>query len=218
MLAGSLVATLVTLGCNDVIPPPPELTVTAVNPGTGPLAGGTSVMITGTNFINVTSVTIGGNALGSRTVLSATEITGTTPTATSPGAKDVVVTSSSHGSGTCTGCFSYESGSGAGGQIAFMSLRDGNWEIYEMNADGSGLWNLTSSPADDAIQSWSPDGSKIAFATNRDGNWEIYVVNADGSGARNLTTDPGTTIARSGRRTARRSPSSPSVMATRRST
>ena len=146
MLAGSLVATLVTLGCNDVIPPPPELTVTAVNPGTGPLAGGTSVMITGTNFINVTSVTIGGNALGSRTVLSATEITGTTPTATSPGAKDVVVTSSSHGSGTCTGCFSYESGSGAGGQIAFMSLRDGNWEIYVMNADGSGARNLTTDP------------------------------------------------------------------------
>src|SRR5207247_8089948 len=146
--------------------------------------------ITGTNFISVTSVTIGGNALGSRTVLTAADIICTTPTATSAGAKDVVVTSSSHGSGTCTGCFSYESGSGAGGQIAFMSLRDGNWEIYVMNADGSGVRNLTSSPADDAIQTWSPDGSKIAFATNRDGNWEIYVVNANGSGARNLTNNP----------------------------
>src|SRR5439155_972080 len=169
---------------------PPEITVTAVDPGTGPLAGGTSVTITGTNFVNVTSVTIGGNALGSRTVLSAAEITGTTPTATSPGAKDVVVTSSSHGSGTCTGCFSYESGSGAGGQIAFMSLRDGNWEIYVMNADGSGARNLTSGPGYDARPAWSPDGAKIAFETNRDGNREIYVMNADGSGAHNLTNNP----------------------------
>src|SRR2546422_7042535 len=134
MLVGILGATLVTPGCNDVTPPPPELTVTAVDPGTGPLAGGTSVTITGTNFLNVTSVTIGGNALGSRTVLSAAEITGTTPTATSAGAKDVVVTSSRHGSGMCRGCFTYGSGSGAGGQIAFMSLRDSNWEIYVMNA------------------------------------------------------------------------------------
>src|SRR2546422_5003282 len=191
MLVGSLVASVLIRGCKGGPPPPPELTVTAVNPGTGPLAGGTSVTITGTNFLNVTSVTIGGTALGSRTVLSAAEITGTTPTATSPGATDVVVTSSRHGSGTCRGCFTYGSGSGAGGQIAFMSLRDGNWEIYVMNADGSALRNLTSSPADDAIQTWSPDGSKIAFATNRDGNWEIYVVNADGSGARNLTNEPG---------------------------
>src|SRR5436309_15580142 len=191
MLAGSLVATLVTPGCNDIVPSRPALTDTAVSPGAGPLAGGASVTITGTNFLNVSSVTIGGNALGSRTVLSAPEITGTTPTATSPGAKDVVVTSSSHGSGTCRGCFTYGSGSGAGGQIAFMSLRDGNWEIYLMNADGSGFWNLTGNPADDGSPAWSPDGSRIAFATNRDGNWEIYVVNADGSGAVNLTNDPG---------------------------
>src|SRR3989442_15697115 len=107
MLVGSLGATLVTPGCNDVTPPPPELTVTAVDPGTGPLAGGTSVTIMGTNFINVTSVTIGGNAPGSRAGLSATEITSTTPTPASPGAKDVVVTSSRHGSGTCRGCFTY---------------------------------------------------------------------------------------------------------------
>jgi len=57
----------------------------------------------------VISVTIGGSELGNRTVVSATQITGVTPAVTSPGAKDVVVTSSSHGSGTCRGCFSYTS-------------------------------------------------------------------------------------------------------------
>jgi alpha-tubulin suppressor-like RCC1 family protein len=87
----------------------PQVTVTAVTPASGPLAGATSVTITGTNFANVTSVTIGGSELGSRTVVSATEITGTTPASSSAGAQDVVVTSSSHGGGTCVGCFTYVS-------------------------------------------------------------------------------------------------------------
>jgi len=41
-------------------------------------------------------------------VVSPTEITGATPAATSPGAQDVVVTSNSHGRGTCSGCLSYK--------------------------------------------------------------------------------------------------------------
>ena len=99
--------TVVTPGCKESGTSPALITVTAVSPATGPLAGGTSVTITGTNFTNVTSVTIGGGALGNRTIVSSTQITGTTAAAASPGAKDVVVTSSSHGSATCSGCFSY---------------------------------------------------------------------------------------------------------------
>jgi hypothetical protein len=83
------------------------MTVTAVTPASGPVAGGTWVAITGAGFTNVTSVTIGGNELGSRTAVSPTQITGTTPASTSAGVKDVVVSSSSHGSGICSRCFSY---------------------------------------------------------------------------------------------------------------
>ena len=81
------------------------------------------------------------------------------------------------------------SGSG-GGVIAFISDRDGNDELYVMNADGSGQRNLTNDPFSDTDPAWSPDGSRIAFASTRDGNLEIYVMDADGSNVRRLTDHP----------------------------
>lgn len=78
-----------------------------------------------------------------------------------------------------------------GSEITFSSFRDGNWEIYSMNADGTGQTRLTENPAVDYDASWSPDGTKIAFYTNRnDGNNEIYVMNTDGSGQTRLTENP----------------------------
>jgi dipeptidyl aminopeptidase/acylaminoacyl peptidase len=75
----------------------------------------------------------------------------------------------------------------ANGKIAFTSDRDGNDEIYVMNADGSSQTNLTNHPARDTFPAWSPDGSKIAFVSDRDGNAEIYVMNADGTSQTRLT-------------------------------
>ena len=74
-----------------------------------------------------------------------------------------------------------------GTKIAFTSLRDGNFEIYVMNANGTWQANATLNGAGDFEPAWSPDGSKIAFTSNRDGNLEIYVMNADGTGQHNLT-------------------------------
>ena len=71
----------------------------------------------------------------------------------------------------------------------FVSWRDGNGEVYAMDADGSGPRNLTQNPAKDVRPAWSPDGRRIAFVSRRDGNSEVYVMNADGSGKRNLTRD-----------------------------
>jgi len=80
---------------------------------------------------------------------------------------------------------------GAGGRLAFYSNRSGNDDIYVMNADGSGLTNLTNSPdARDLSPTWSPDGSRIAFRSYRDRVWDIYVMNADGSGVVNVTNNP----------------------------
>jgi Tol biopolymer transport system component len=76
-----------------------------------------------------------------------------------------------------------------GRTIVFVSWRDGNGEVYAMDADGSGPRNLTQHPAKDVRPAWSPDGRRIAFVSQRDGNSEVYVMNADGSGKRNLTRD-----------------------------
>jgi len=41
-------------------------------------------------------------------------------------------------------------------QIAFLSNREGNKDIFIMNADGSGVYNLSNHPVDDRHPSWSP--------------------------------------------------------------
>jgi len=80
---------------------------------------------------------------------------------------------------------------GGNGRIAFASERDGNFEIYMMNPDGTGLVRLTNHPSNDFNPSWSPDGTKIAFASDRgDGDYDVYVMNSDGGGLTQLTDDP----------------------------
>ena len=76
-------------------------------------------------------------------------------------------------------------------KIAFMSTRDGNAEIYVMDADGTGPVRLTKHPAIDSYPAWSPDGTKIAFTSNRrnGSTHEIYAMNADGRGMERLTTN-----------------------------
>ena len=74
-----------------------------------------------------------------------------------------------------------------GSKIAFHAVKEFNCQIYIMNADGSGIKELTN------ILSWnyghvfSPGGSKIAFYSDRDGSFEIYIMNTDGSEQINLT-------------------------------
>ncbi len=75
------------------------------------------------------------------------------------------------------------------GRIAFVSNRDGNQQIYIMNADGTNQTRLTNNLATDANPKLSADGKKIVFDSNRDGNLELYVMNADGSNQTRLTNN-----------------------------
>ncbi|MCI0432292.1 MAG: hypothetical protein L0271_01395 [Gemmatimonadetes bacterium] len=75
-------------------------------------------------------------------------------------------------------------------RIAFATDRDGNFEIYAMDDDGSNPIRLTSHPAHDHSPNWSPDGTKIAFIRDHStgvGGGSIWVMNAGGSNAIQLT-------------------------------
>jgi Tol biopolymer transport system component len=73
-----------------------------------------------------------------------------------------------------------------GSKIAFLSGRDGNLNVYLMNADGSDQTRLTTSPATDSQPEFSPDGTTIAFTSTRDGNFDIYVMRAEPESAMNV--------------------------------
>jgi TolB protein len=92
----------------------------------------------------------------------------------------------------------------AGGLITFTTNRDGDWELYVIRPDGTGLKRLTNSPGNDAHSSWSPDAKWIAFSSGRQGfkyeaalypqngqpYGEIHVMRADGIEVIALTDDP----------------------------
>jgi TolB protein len=76
--------------------------------------------------------------------------------------------------------------------IAFHWNKDGNWEIYAVGADGTGLRRLTYHPAFDSTPAFSPDGRSIVFTSDRVGDQvgedsHLYAMNVDGSGVRPIT-------------------------------
>lgn len=65
--------------------------------------------------------------------------------------------------------------------------------VYVMNADGSGLMQLSPASVYDSSPTWSPDGKQLAImrSTDEGVNFDIYIMNADGSGAHAITSDGG---------------------------
>jgi hypothetical protein len=73
-------------------------------------------------------------------------------------------------------------GSHTDGRIVFASTRDGgDFDIFSMGPDGTGVLQLTQNSAEDRNPQWSPDSTKIVFQTTRDGDTEVYVMKPDGS-------------------------------------
>jgi TolB protein len=85
-----------------------------------------------------------------------------------------------------------------GDRIVFTSFRTGDFEIWSMRPDGSGLRQLTHDRGNDAHAIWSPDGTRILFTSSRMG-WrddtggvsqsygKLFVMRADGSALEQLT-------------------------------
>jgi len=78
-----------------------------------------------------------------------------------------------------------------GRSLIYMSHRDGNWEVYRANIDGSGITRLTQNGADDGLPVWSPDGNHIAFVSARDGQWAVWLMDKNGGNQRRLVVIPG---------------------------
>lgn len=76
-----------------------------------------------------------------------------------------------------------------GSQIAFVSFRDGNAEIYVSDPIGNNLRNITNNPARDLLPFWSSDGN-IFFRSDRAGSADIYRINLD-NGVVRITDNPG---------------------------
>jgi TolB protein len=79
-----------------------------------------------------------------------------------------------------------------GNQVAFMSARDGNWEVYVVSPANPKPRRLTTNSANDGLPAWSPDGQRIAFLSDRDGIWAIHLMNSDGSDKHQLVPTGGT--------------------------
>ncbi len=115
-----------------VVPAAP--TISTVSPSSGGLAGGTSVTITGTNFVNGAAVafvdlpsndvfgaSVNAKAAASVVFNGSTQLTATTPSATNAGAVDVVVMNPDFQTATKAGGFSY----GAGASVSAISPNTG---------------------------------------------------------------------------------------------
>lgn len=77
-----------------------------------------------------------------------------------------------------------------GSRIAFTSTRDGQPEVYIMDADGSGVSRLTNSPGLDGDASFTADGQAVVFHSQRTGHRQIFVQPITSSDAVQLTQEP----------------------------
>jgi Tol biopolymer transport system component len=87
-----------------------------------------------------------------------------------------------------------------GDLIMFSRAAEGDYEIYTIKPDGTGVKRLTFSRGNDAHMAWSPDGEHIVWASSRLGfkdegiytdapqpYGELFVMRYDGTGVQQLT-------------------------------
>ena len=74
-------------------------------------------------------------------------------------------------------------------RLVCASRRTDNADIFLLNADGTGVKNLTNHPAYDHYPAPSPDGKKIVFQSQRHGVMNLFVMDADGSNVKQLTSE-----------------------------
>jgi Tol biopolymer transport system component len=78
-----------------------------------------------------------------------------------------------------------------GRQLTFNTNRDGNYEVYIMNANGSQPRNVSQSPSsDEGLADWSPDASRLVLYSDRSDNKEIYLLDLASGRWTNVSNHP----------------------------
>ena len=73
---------------------------------------------------------------------------------------------------------------------AYTNGKNGTFDIYSINSDGTEETRLTNDNAYDWDPHYSRDGLKIVFCSERASNWDIYVMGSTGGAELRLTDDP----------------------------
>jgi tetratricopeptide (TPR) repeat protein len=63
-----------------------------------------------------------------------------------------------------------------GTQVAFASMRTGNWDLHLVEIATGQEKRLTDHAAADYAPTWSPDGKQLAFLSDREGAWAVYIL------------------------------------------
>ena len=74
-----------------------------------------------------------------------------------------------------------------GQRIVFYSSRNGQWDIYSIDSDGTNEIRLTTHETGESSPTWSSDGLRIAFVSGRDGHDSIHIMDSDGTNETRLT-------------------------------
>jgi hypothetical protein len=114
-------------------------TVTGLSPSTGSVLGGTSVTITGTNFLGATAVNFGSTAATSYAVVSGTSITATSPAGTAGVVNVTVTTASGTSAITSADEFTYIVVPTTGSTVGVY--RNGVYYLASSNVNGGGTVN-----------------------------------------------------------------------------
>jgi TolB protein len=84
------------------------------------------------------------------------------------------------------GCFEPDV-SPDGKEIAFVSSREGDPEIYVMPVGSAEVRRITAFHEEDREPRWSPDGKWLSFVSNREGRDRYFLVRPDGTQLRALS-------------------------------
>src|SRR6185295_19953389 len=72
-------------------------------------------------------------------------------------------------------------------RIAFMTDRDGDFEVYLMDRDGQNLTNLTQNPHNDGVPTWSAQAHAFTFITTREAEGALSIYRMDANGDHQIT-------------------------------